>query len=70
MKYLLRYVIGILIGAGAILPGISSGIICVICGIYEKLLNSVLNIFKDWKNNFKYLFPIRLRSTYRNYFIW
>ncbi len=49
---------GILIGAGAILPGISSGVICVIMGIYEKLLDSVLNFFKDIKNNVKYLFPI------------
>ena len=51
---------GILIGAGAILPGISSGVICVIMGIYEKLLDSVLNFFKDIKNNVKYLFPIVL----------
>ena len=49
---------GILIGAGAILPGISSGVICVIMGIYEKLLDSVLNFFKDIKNNVKYLFSI------------
>ena len=51
---------GILIGAGAILPGISSGVLCVIMGIYEKLLDSVLNFFKDIKNNIKYLFPIVL----------
>lgn len=51
---------GILIGAGAILPGISSGVLCVIMGIYEKLLDSVLNFFKDIKNNVKYLFPIVL----------
>lgn len=51
---------GILIGAGAILPGISSGVLCVIMGIYEKLLDSVLNFFKDIKSNVKYLFPIVL----------
>ncbi len=51
---------GILIGAGAILPGISSGVLCVIMGIYEKLLDSVLNFFKDIKKNAKYLFPIIL----------
>ena len=45
---------GIYIGAGAILPGISSGVLCVIMGIYEKLLDSVLNFFKDIKNNAKY----------------
>ena len=43
---------------GAILPGISSGVLCVIFGIYEKLLDSVLNFFKDVKSNTKFLFPI------------
>jgi len=51
---------GIAIGAGAILPGISSGVFCVIFGIYEKLLDSILNFFKDFKNNFKFLLPILL----------
>lgn len=67
---------GIAIGAGAILPGISSGVLCVIFGIYEKLLNSLLYFFKDVKNNFKYLFPIIIGvcigifivSNFLNYF--
>lgn len=49
---------GIIIGAGAILPGISSGVLCVIFGLYEKLLNSILGFFKNIKKNFKFLFPI------------
>ena len=49
---------GLFIGSGAILPGISSGVLCVILGIYEKLLNSVLDFFKAPKENFKFLFPI------------
>ena len=49
---------GICIGAGAILPGVSSGVLCVIFGIYDKLINSVLNISKDFKNNFLFLLPI------------
>ena len=47
-----NFFIGILIGGGAILPGISSGVLCVIFGIYEKLLDSILNFFKDIKKNF------------------
>lgn len=47
-------------GAGAILPGISSGVLCVIFGIYETLLNCTLNFFKNIKHNFKLLFPIGL----------
>lgn len=51
---------GICIGSGAILPGISSGVFCVIFGIYEKLLNSILDFFKAPKENFKFLFPLVL----------
>lgn len=60
MKFLLDFFKGIMIGAGAILPGISSGVLCVVFGIYDKLLDSVLNFFKDIKKNTKFLFPIFL----------
>ena len=49
---------GIALGAGAILPGISSGVLCVVFGIYEKLLDSILYFFKDIKKNFRFLLPI------------
>ncbi len=58
MGTLYRFIIGIFIGAGAILPGISSGVLCVIFGIYDKLINCVLGFFKNSKENFKFLFPI------------
>lgn len=60
MNFLLNCIKGIFIGAGAILPGISSGVLCVIFGLYEKLLDSVLHFFKNVKQNFKFLFPIVL----------
>ena len=60
MNGFLNIVKGIFIGAGAIVPGVSSGVLCVIFGIYEKLLDAVLNFFKDIKQNIKFLFPIAL----------
>lgn len=60
MGFIYRFMMGILIGAGAILPGISSGVLCVIFGIYDKLVNSILGFFKNWKENFKFLLPIVL----------
>ena len=57
---MVNFIKGIFIGAGAILPGISSGVICMVTGLYEKLLESILSFFKDIKNNFKFLFPICL----------
>lgn len=58
MTFFKNCIKGMAIGAGAILPGISSGVLCVILGIYENLLDSILNFFKDIKKNFKFLFPI------------
>lgn len=58
LNTLSNFIKGIFIGSGAILPGISSGVICMVLGLYEKLLNSVLNFFKDVKSNIKFLFPI------------
>ena len=60
MTGFLNIIKGIFIGAGAIVPGLSSGVLCVIFGIYEKLLDAVLNFFKDIKQNIKFLFPIAL----------
>lgn len=60
MNFIVNCIKGIAIGAGAIIPGVSSGVICVILGIYETLLDSVLDIFKNFKQNIKYLFPIAI----------
>lgn len=57
-KFIINFFIGILIGFGAILPGVSSGVFCVIFGIYENLIYCVSNFFKNFKQNFLYLFSI------------
>ncbi len=64
MYFFINLSIGIAIGAGAILPGISSGVLCVIFGIYEKLLDSILNFFHNVKSNFKFLFPILIGVSF------
>ena len=58
MDFLLSILKVFLISLGAILPGVSSGVLCVIFGIYEKLVDSFLSIFKDFKKNFAFLLPI------------
>lgn len=58
MNIIINIIKGIFIGAGAIVPGVSSGVLCVIFGIYEKLLDSVLNFFKAPLKNLKILLPI------------
>ncbi len=58
LYYIIQIFKGILIGIGAILPGVSSGVLCVVFGIYEKLLNSVLCFFSNIKENIKFLLPL------------
>lgn len=60
MNRIFDFFIGILLGAGAILPGVSSGVICVILGMYDKLIDAIFNLFKNFKKNFLYLLPIGL----------
>ena len=49
---------GMLIGISNVIPGVSAGTTCVILEIYDKLIYSISNIFKDFKKNFKFLFFI------------
>lgn len=58
MNFILNIFKGILIGAGAILPGISSGVLCVVIGIYETLISRILHFFKNFKENFLYFLPL------------
>ena len=67
MVNVINFFKGVLIGSGAILPGISSGVMCVVFGIYETLLDKVLHFFKSPVENFKYLLPIGLGRCFRNF---
>lgn len=46
---------GFLIGVGKIIPGVSGSLIAITLGIYDKMLGSVSNFFKDIKENIKFL---------------
>lgn len=49
---------GIIMGAGMILPGVSGGVIAVIFGLYQDMVDAVLHFFKDIKKNLLFLVPI------------
>ena len=57
MNFFSDLIKGIVVGIGVILPGVSSGVLCMIMGLYEKILDSILSFFKDVKKNTKFLFP-------------
>ena len=47
---------GILIGSTMLIPGVSGGSMAMILGIYDRLIESVSDFFKDMKRNFLFLF--------------
>ena len=58
MQFLLRILEGSLIGLGAVLPGISGGVMCVIFGVYKPLMEVLGNPLKNWRKHLKLLIPI------------
>lgn len=56
-KYILFLIQGALVGIGAILPGISGGVLCVAFGIYESMMELLTNPIKTIKKQYKMFIP-------------
>ena len=46
---------GIIIGIGKIIPGVSGSLLAISLGIYEKAIESMINIFKKPQENILFL---------------
>lgn len=46
---------GMIIGGANVIPGVSGGTMAVVFGIYDKIIKSVTNFFKDWKKNIVFI---------------
>lgn len=53
-----NFIYGLIIGIGFIVPGVSGGVLAAILGIYEEVLNRIINIKNNFKENISYLLPI------------
>lgn len=60
MNFLVELIKGVFVGVANIIPGVSGGTMAVSFGIYDKLLSSISNLFKDFKKSIKTLLPIVL----------
>ncbi|MDD6400490.1 MAG: DUF368 domain-containing protein [Lachnospiraceae bacterium] len=58
MNFIINFIKGIFVGVANIIPGVSGGTMAVSFGIYDKILSSISNLFKDFKNSVKALLPI------------
>ena len=58
LQFFIRILQGALIGLGAVLPGISGGVLCVIFGIYKPIMELLSNPFKNFKTHVPKLIPV------------
>ncbi len=55
-----KFIAGIVIGIGAIIPGFSGGILAVSMGLYKPTIEAVTGFFKAPKKNIRFLLPLAL----------
>ena len=58
LQWLLKILQGSLIGLGAVLPGISGGVLCVVFGIYKTIMEFLADPFHKYKTHIPKLLPI------------
>lgn len=57
-SWIIRLIKGVLVGIGAIVPGLSGGVLMVIFGIYEPLIKFLANIRHKFIKNVLFFIPI------------
>jgi len=57
-NHLLRLIHGALIGLGAVLPGISGGVLCVVFGVYQPIMELLSHPFRTFKKHIRMLIPL------------
>jgi len=56
--FVIKVMQGSLIGVGAVLPGISGGVLCVAFGIYKTIMEFLASPFRNFKTHFPKLIPV------------
>lgn len=59
-NWIIRFVKGMFIGSGFILPGVSGGALAAVFGIYERIISFLAHITKDFKKNVIFFIPVGL----------
>lgn len=60
MNFLSDFFKGMIIGIGAVAPGVSGGTFAVMLGVYDKLTDAIADIFHDFKKKVWLFFPLAL----------
>lgn len=62
MNKIKKRILGLLIGIGIIIPGVSGAAILLMFGYYDKIINAISNINKEFKKSIVFLFPFFIYS--------
>ena len=49
---------GIIVGLGGVAPGLSGSVLLIIFGLYQKVLDALGMLFRDFKKNLQFLLPV------------
>lgn len=63
VRFVMRLLQGALIGLGAVLPGISGGVLCVIFGIYKPVMELLSSPVRNFKTHVPRLLPVILGAA-------
>ena len=58
MEFLKTFLKGTIAGIGGVAPGLSGSVLLVILGLYEKTVNAIGTLFRNFKRNVLYLIPL------------
>ena len=58
LQPILHFVQGALVGTGAILPGISGGVLCVAFGFYETLMELFSHPIRTFRKHYRLFLPL------------
>ncbi len=64
MKNIILFLKGMIIGVANIIPGVSGGTLMITLGLYEEVIETISNFFKNFKKNLKFIIPIGIGMVF------
>lgn len=61
--YIMKIILlGFIIGMGAIIPGLSGGVLAISLGLYPQIINSIINLRSKFKDSITFLIPFGIAA--------
>ena len=66
---MITFLKGLIVGIGGIAPGLSGSVLLVIFGLYQKTINAIATLFKDFKKNILFFSCVELYLIKRSIYL-